>query len=443
MEDKLSILLAREGPLAAPDVATRLNFTPKTVNNRAKATGSGILILGRGKNTRYALPNAGLTGQSQWPLYWVTQDGGIREFSIASYALPNVLHVYGSGINAQTDGEMPWFLLPLKLRGYLGRASRTRLGAVAQNWDSHPEQWPFRQQIFAAQSGALEHAGAILWGDDSVNVWQISTKQTPHQDDPTTLVNVYDELASRAYGGHVPGSSADGEQPKFSTRVISDDGRTREVLVKFSPQRNTPFGERWHDLLYAEAIASNVLRDFQFDVPDTRVLSSSTRTFLESARIDRLGAQGRRHLLPLKAVHTAFTHGSERHWADTVAKLVAQKRIAPAALAATQTLFAFGRLIGNSDMHFGNLGVIVESPECIAKGNFVLAPCYDMLPMRFKPEAHNDFGYTNFDAELSAALPPIVASNAKKMSNEFWKRVSEAPEVSQNWREFAKKRAAL
>jgi HipA-like C-terminal domain len=437
LDNPLSILLAREGPLTAPEAAVRLDVTPMTINNRAKAAGSRMLILGRGKNTRYALPNAALTGQSQWPLYWVNQDGDVREFAIASYAQPNVLHVYGSGINSQTDGEVPWFLLPLTLRGYLGRAARTRLGAVAQNWDTHPEQWPFQQQIFSAQSGALEHAGAILWGDESVSAWQASTQQAPYQDNVAALVKTYDELASTTSVGRFPGSSADGEQPKFSTRVVDIDGEVREVLVKFSPQHNTPFGDRWHDLLFAEAIASNVLRDFQFDVPNTRILSSATRTYLESARIDRVGSKGRRHLLPLKAAHSAFTHGSERHWADTVAKLVAQKRIAHDALTTTQTLFAFGKLIGNTDMHFGNLGMIVESPELIAKGRFVLAPCYDMLPMRFKPEAHNDFGYTNFDTELSATLPHSVGSVAKTMANEFWRRVSNEAQVSANWREFA------
>jgi hypothetical protein len=331
LDDALSTLLAREGPLTAPDAAARLNVTPMTINNRAKAAGGRMLILGRGKNTRYALPNPALTGQSQWPLYWVAADGQVQEFATVSYAQPNVVHVYGSAINSQTDGDFPWYLTPLALRGYLGRAARSRFGAVAQQWDTHPEQWPIAHQVFAAQSGALEHAGAILWGDESLVAWQNSIKQTPHRDDPTTLLNIYDELAKSATIGPIAGSSADGEQPKFSTRVIDANGQVREVLVKFSPQRNTPFGERWHDLLFAEAIASNVLRDFGFDVPATRVLSSPNRTYLESARIDRTGATGRRHLLPLKAAHSAFIHGSQRHWPDTIYKLAAQKRVAQTA----------------------------------------------------------------------------------------------------------------
>jgi hypothetical protein len=91
-------------------------------------------------------------------------------------------------------------------------------------------------------------------------------------------------------------------------------------------------------------------------------------------------------------------------------------------------------------MHFGNLGLIVESPEQIAKGRFDLAPCYDMLPMRFKPEAHSDFGYTSFAAEISAALPHEVRSAATAMASEFWRRVSYESNVSDDWREFARGR---
>lgn len=64
-------------------------------------------------------------------------------------------------------------------------------------------------------------------------------------------------------------------------------------------------------------------------------------------------------------------------------QLAVRKRIANAALAVTQTLFAFGQLIGNNDMHFGNVGLAVEPPQVDARGRFTLAPSYDMLPMRF------------------------------------------------------------
>jgi hypothetical protein len=443
VDEELATLLAREGPLSAPEAADRLRVTPMTINNRAKAVGSNILVLGRGKNTRYALPNGNLTGQSQWRLYWVDAQGELSEFAIVSYVKPNTLHAYGRGINVRTDDELPWFLLPLKLRGYLGRAAKHRLGTVARSWDSHPEKWSLAQQVFAAQSEALEHAGAILWGEDSVQVWEKSTREVPHPEDEKVLLKTYDDLADKTTAGQVAGSSADGEQAKFSTLISDKENQVREVLVKFSPPHGTPFGDRWRDLLHSEAKAADVLRDFGFDTPQSRALSSDKRTFLESARIDRIGTRGRKHLLPLFAVHRIFTPGDERNWIDTVARLASQRRISNASIEITQTLYSFGQLIGNSDMHFGNLGVILLSPEDISKGRFSLAPCYDMLPMRFKPEAHSEFGYTHFSAELSPTLPKSVTNRAVEMAKEFWQRVSNTTAVSAKWREFALERANL
>jgi hypothetical protein len=443
MTSPLHPILENEGPLSAPEAARRLGVEPLTVARRARASGGSIVILGRGKSTRYALPETAITGASQWPLYWIAEDGNAFEIATVSFVRPQTLHVYGSGINHSSRDDVPWFLLPLKLRGYLGRAARFRLGAVTQHWDTHPEHWTLAQQLFAAQSSALDHAGAILIGDDSLAAWQRSLAQTPYPDDEATLATVYDQLAHDAMSGRVAGSSADGEQPKFSTRVVDSKGNIREVLVKFSPPRGAPFGERWNDLLHAEAIAADVLRDHGYAVPRTRIVRSEKRTYFESARIDRVGATGRRHLLPLHAVHAAFNPGAQQHWASSIAQLAAQKRIAYDAVATTQTLFAFGQLIGNTDMHFGNLGVIVESPQEVAKGRFKLAPCYDMLPMRFAPGAHSDLEYTAFTPELSAALPDGVANAARKLASEFWRRVSAETHVSASWRTFALQRAAI
>jgi hypothetical protein len=445
MDSSLTILLAREGPLSAPEAARLLGVDPVTIKRQAAVAGSGILVVGRGKNTRYSLPQPTITGAAQWPLFWVADDGMVTEFALASHLQPDVLHLYGSGaglgINVTTARDLPWLLTPLKLRGYLGRASRSRLGNVTTDWDAQPERWSLAQQLFAAQSATLDHAGAILLGEAAVQAWQ-AQPSTPQLDDADTLAMFYDGLADEATQGRVAGSSADGEQPKFSTRLRDATGRVREVLVKFSPPRGTPFGERWNDLLHAEAIAAEVLRAHGFATPDSRIVMSSKRTYFESTRIDRVSGvraarRGRRHILPLTAVHAAFVAGAQQSWPNTIARLVAQKRIAADALATTQTLYAFGQLIGNTDMHFGNLGVIVDSPNAISKGRMTLAPCYDMLPMRFAPGPHSDIEFTAFSNELSAALPPPITRTARMLAEDFWQRVSQESAVSEAWRRFA------
>ncbi|CAN5446584.1 hypothetical protein BH10PSE18_BH10PSE18_50920 [soil metagenome] len=55
-----------------------------------------------------------------------------------------------------------------------------------------------------------------------------------------------------------------------------------------------------------------------------------------------------------------------------------------------------GRLIGNTDMHTGNLSFVPHA------GRLILAPVYDMLPMRYAPLAG---GEVPADRALDPALP--------------------------------------
>jgi hypothetical protein len=435
-------LLERNGEQTAAEAATRLDVTGSTITRVVKALGTEVITLGRGQHTRYARPLYAYSDRAQWPLFWVSATGEVSEFAVASLVKPGAIHIYGSGFNVRSGVDLSWALTPLNLRGFLGRAQRQQLGAVATNWDVTTEQWSVAQRVFAAQSATLDHAGAMVLGEDALRAWQQASVVSAASDDITTIAAHYDALADSANEGRVAGSSADGEQPKFSARVTDASGNIRDVLAKFSPPRGTPFGERWNDLLRAEAHAATTLANAGFDVPHTRIVSSEKRTYLESARIDRTGARGRRHLLPLSSVHSAFIAGAQQHWPDTVRRLIAQKRLPMSALETTQTLFAFGQLIGNTDMHFGNLGVIAETPQQLARGQFTLAPIYDMLPMRFVPSAHDDFGYTDFTPTVSAVISDAALSKAKELATTFWKRSATDRNVSDVWRVFAERRTS-
>jgi hypothetical protein len=61
---------------------------------------------------------------------------------------------------------------------------------------------------------------------------------------------------------------------------------------------------------------------------------------------------------------------------------VRQKVITAQAHADAALLFAFGTLIGNTDMHAGNLSFVGDRGR-----PYELSPSYDMLPMTFSPTA--------------------------------------------------------
>lgn len=432
----LPAALEKLGPASADTLARHLGVSTITISRYVKSAGAAVVTLGRGQHTLYALPLFAYSERAQWPLFWVSEAGEVSEFATATLLKPGALHLYRAPLSLLNASDLGWPLFPLHLRGYLGRAQRARLGAVAQAWDGQPERWSVAQRVFAAQSSALDHAGAVLFGEGALSAWQEACARSPQVEAD------YDSLAAEASAGRIAGSSADGEQPKFSTRVADAHGEVRDVLVKFSPPRGTSFGERWNDLLRAEAHAAAVLAAVGFAVPHTRIVGGA-RTYLESARIDRVGRYGRRHLLPLAAVHGAFVPGNPQSWPATVKSLVLQKRLPLDALLTTQTLYAFGQLIGNTDMHFGNLGVIAASPEQLAQGKFSLAPVYDMLPMRFAPSPHSDghFGYTAFTPELSLALPEAVRTQAHALARHFWLRCANDAHSSVAWRAFAAERA--
>ena len=81
---------------------------------------------------------------------------------------------------------------------------------------------------------------------------------------------------------------------------------------------------------------------------------------------------------------------------------------------------AFGQLIANTDRHYGNVSLLWNGKR------WALAPCYDMLPMRFMPvqgevpEWHWDMG----TVLPSAAVLPVW-EEAMALAQEFWARCAE------------------
>src|SRR3546814_10157642 len=122
-----------------------------------------------------------------------------------------------------------------------------------------PQAWTLEDTLYSALL-LWDPPGAVRLGDGS------HAASLPLLPQDGTLSSCLDRLADNVARYLPAGSSAAGEQPKFLARF--DDGR--QVLVKFSPPSGTPFGQRWHDLLYAEALAGQVLTDYGIDAAMAR-----------------------------------------------------------------------------------------------------------------------------------------------------------------------------
>jgi hypothetical protein len=229
------------------------------------------------------------------------------------------------------------------------------------------------------------------------------------------------------------GSSAGGEQPKFLATLESG----QHVLVKFSPPRGTPFGERWHDLLHAEALAAAVLTEHGVPAARCSALRTANRSYLVSERFDRIGAAGRRHVVPVGAVHEGLLGGPYTHWAASCEALAKRRWLDPQAAATARQALEFGRLIGNTDMHSGNLSLYIERAALGRRrftGGLQLAPVYDMLPMRWRPnpEMGGAADYTPFEPDATS-----LGSAARTPAQAFWSQLAAWPLVSTGLRELA------
>ena len=92
----------------------------------------------------------------------------------------------------------------------------------------------------------------------------------------------------------------------------------------------------------------------------------------------------------------------------------------------------FGLLIGNNDMHSGNLSFYFDNHEI--KG---LAPLYDMLPMRYAPYQDRLLN-TPIDGLVPVPERIEIWDKAFEMATEFWLRTSQSSRISKAFRAIAK-----
>lgn len=99
-------------------------------------------------------------------------------------------------------------------------------------------------------------------------------------------------------------------------------------------------------------------------------------------------------------------------------------------------LWWFGALIGNTDMHYGNVSLFLERRRPLS-----LAPSYDMLPMLYRPDVEGGLPERPFTPPPPPpeALPVWVPASA--MAEAFWTRMAVAHAVSKSFRRIAAKNA--
>ncbi|MDP1656721.1 MAG: HipA domain-containing protein [Hylemonella sp.] len=417
-QQSLTDYLEGRGASTSADIQSAFKVSQPTASRLIAAVPGQIVALGRGRSTRYAVPQPLRGAAASQPIWLIDGAGQAQRVGTLTLLAKMQVHIEADGIDELFQAALPWYLAPLRAQGFLGRLLAQKLAADAV--PPNPETWNVKEMLFAALH-LHDAPGSLLLGDGSL----ISTHAAPVVPlSGAALGATLDALSGDVARTLPAGSSAGGEQPKF---LVTDEVG-EHFIVKFSPPRGTPFGERWNDLLHAEALCALVLARHGHEVAQCQVVESDARTYLLSKRFDREGRLGRSHAVAIGAAHAGFVAGPYVNWAATAEALARQGRLTVQDAQRVQFLLQFGRLTGNTDMHSGNVSLFAEGAALsdIAKGRFRLAPVYDMLPMRWRPDpTTGSLDYSPFtpDDRLADAAVRLAAQ-------EFWSALSAHPAVS-------------
>jgi hypothetical protein len=426
-ERRLLDFLTRQGLASSNEIQSFLGKSQSAVSRLLITLDQEITRIGRARSTRYSIPRKIHGLNHEQPLYWTDSEGTARQIGTLMFLTGDLIHVQTGTFETTTQG-LPWYLSSWKLEGFLGRLQAQRL--ATQGLDGNPDHWDTEDVLYSAlQIG--NHTGALEMGELS------TTEQPPVlPPDAAMMDQTLDEIAEDVSRTLPSGSSAGGEQPKFlalltTEQAPSEHHQARPSLVKFSPPLGTPFGDRWSDLLHAESLAGQVLSDHGIASAHTRFRSTRHRAYLISERFDRVGARGRRHVIAIGSIHRGLLEDRYTHWGDTARALARIGRLQYEDMQRTQLVFHFGRLIGNSDMHGGNLSFFVALDK-IMGGPLDPTPIYDMLPMIWKPNPALglETTYSPFTPDERA-----LGSTARPVALDFWDRLGQSQGVSHPMRE--------
>ncbi len=399
--------LAR-GPIAVRQLVENMGLSQPTISRAIAALGDEIVRIGSGPSIQYTLRDSG-RGINEVPVYRVSAEGTIRQLGTLIPVRPEGFVMLQSDGKTLYSASLPWWLYDMRPQGYLGRAYAANharlLGLPSQLTD-----WNDTYALRALLAHGHDAIGNLLLGEAARDTFLSTTNLIPvtAQQKP----EFYTRFAEESARGESPGSSAGGEQPKFLAYAETSAG-PRHVIVKFTVTEDNPVTERWRDLLLAEHLALNTLNRAQISAVKTNVVDCGNQRFLEIERFDRVGELGRQGLFSLAALDAEFV-GAGNGWATIALALAREKYIDPAAAEAVALLQAIGVLIGNTDMHTGNLSFVSEHGR-----PYQLAPAYDMLPMAFAPKSGGTIPSTLPDATIHANISPGMWRNAEIVARAY------------------------
>jgi hypothetical protein len=414
------------GPATARELTTALDTSQPSLSRLMSQLGTGVQRIGAARTTRYALKRDIRGLGAEFPLYQVSE-GGQPHFLgtlVAVEPRGTVLLFNDSERPAEYFVEFPFWLEDARPSGFLGRLIAKRL--PTSGYPENVVQWTNTDTLHYWASHGADLIGNTIVGSTAFRLW--NERETRGE---TRAAITFERYVAEVLSHGAAGSSAGGEQPKFLATVDM-----APAIVKFSPPLSSEIGRRRAELLVCEHLALKTLSNRGIQATESSITFGEQRVFLELRRFDRTGEAGRRAVISLRALDNEFT-GVVGTWRDIAKALLRRRRITPEIYEFVMRLYYFGLLIGNSDMHAGNISFFCDNRDAAGRPTSV-APVYDMLPMNCAPANESvlplRFSFPVLDPQDKEH---ILASAS--IAKDFWQAVSRDEWIGAEWHGYSAK----
>lgn len=413
--------------LGPKELLQGLDISQPTLSRLINSLANEIVVMGKGRATRYGLPRKIHNQASRFPVYTIDPRGDARLYGHLT-ALQGGQYWWEDG-NAQGElfTQLPWFLLDLQLTGFGARSFAYRhsdtLGLPRKLAD-----WSEEDMLYATSRRGEDRSGNLLIGEESLaHYFEMARNIVPALDLEARSWK-YPQLAQKALAGELSAAQLGGEQPKF-TVCVDDQGSPCHMIVKFSPAVDSKEARRYADLLICEHLALEAIRFAGFTAARSRLVIAGPQVFLGLKRFDRRGALGRLSMISLRALQSRLQAPCDS-WIDAATRLEKVGQIKPADATKLRWLSLFSSLIANTNQHFGNISLFPHPQE-----GYLLAPAYGIRPTLYEPVAG--------EIPLRLFTPPPIrnevaeeATGALEAAILFWKSAAVDERISTEFRQI-------
>ena len=133
-------------------------------------------------------------------------------------------------------------------------------------------------------------------------------------------------------------------------------------------------------------------------------------------------------MVSLESANAGLVGAASDDWTTVAQALARQGLLSPADAEAVAQRQLFGQLIGNTDMHAGNLSFISSHGR-----PYQLSPAYDVLPMGFAPNRFGELNASLAPVALLPAIPSAIWHQASQLATVYLDRLRADPLLSRGF----------